>query len=58
MSEYLLVTGMSDYVTRSDLDTEMMGVLKIGSGTSLDLTGYARETFVTEELRGTQRRVV
>ena len=50
MSEYQLVTGMSDYVTRSDLDTEMMGVLKIGSGTSLDLTGYARETFVTEEL--------
>ena len=39
MSEYQLVTGMSDYVTRSDLDTEMMGVLKIGEWNVVGFNG-------------------
>ena len=50
MSTYQTVAGMVNYVTSSDLQTQLSQYSKSGSGTSTDLTGYATTSYVTGEL--------
>ena len=55
MSEYQRVSDMESYLTVSAFNNEMLGVVRLGSGTSIDLSGYAQTTEVTGLLSGYAR---
>ena len=47
MSEYQRVSDMTSYVTVSDFNNEMSDVLRTGSGTNIDLSGYVKTSDLT-----------
>ena len=50
MSEYQRVEEMSNYISASEFANEMQGVVKVGSGTSIDLSGYVKTSEMTDTL--------